>query len=321
MPSRYYVYGLTVESDLLLPELPTLPSLISGLAVPAAIRVQANKMVSQPHAWLTTQTLATGEPWLQKATLSGKHLLRFPRLAEFVVSNDGKQIQYHGDNGTPKETLRHLLLDHVLPLTLSLRGIEALHATAVRTPTGVWAFTGASGVGKSTLAAYLVQSGLQVLCDDCLVFREDHEQLLIVPGYPGVRLWQDALAVLTSLPGTIIPAMHEGQKQRIVFDTTAESFPNTVQPITRIYSLVRQPSSEKQLGDAEPRIEQLSPRDACVELLLQLYRFDSSDRTTIVRQLGFLERLVSHVAVRRLYYPSRLSALPELRRILCEDLD
>jgi hypothetical protein len=242
-------------------------------------------------------------------------------LADFVVSSDGSQIQYHSERGAPGATLRHLLLDHVLPLTLGLRGIEALHATAVRTPAGVWAFTGASGVGKSTLAGYLAQSGLKVLCDDCLVFRESHEQLLIFPGYPGVRLQQDALVALTSRSGTTAPTIHDAQKQRVVFDTTLEPFPTTAQPITQIYSLVRQPPSEEYGGETEPRIEHLSLRDACVELLPQLYRFDSSDRATIVRQLAFLERLVSRVTVRRLYCPSQLTALPAIRRALRNDLD
>ena len=194
MSHRYYVYGLTVRSELVFPELRRLTGQETPPIGTEDLRIRAVRKPYQPGHWLATQLLATGEPWLQRAALPDGHLLRFPRVADFIVSANGKQIEYAKDRGTPSHTLRHLLLDHVLPLTLSLRGIEALHATAVCTQAGVWAFTGPSGVGKSTLATVLAQSGMEVLCDDCLVFAESSGQLFAVPGYPGVRLWEDTRA-------------------------------------------------------------------------------------------------------------------------------
>ena len=358
MPYHYRAYGLTVESDLLLPELPRLPdrektplaksslfalfqrgshaargdlvaeqrkekhpTTASGnkSAGTVDIRIRASQVAYQPKEWSATQTLATGEPWLLRATLLDGYLLHFPGLAEFAVNTDGNQIDYQSEVRTSGATFRHLLLDHVLPLTLSLRGIEVLHATAVLTSAGVWAFAGPSGVGKSTLAASLAQSGMTVLCDDCLVLQESHGPLLAVPAYPGVRLWEDALAVMTIPSMQSVPVSSDTQKRRCVFDNGQAEFPRTAQPITRIYSLVRLPASAKNEGDAQPQIERLSPREGCVELLPHLYRFDNSERSTFIRQLAFLERLVSQVPVRRLFCPSTLAALPAVRRVLCDD--
>jgi hypothetical protein len=316
----YRVYGLTVTSELLFPELPRLPGAENVVPGNMDVRIRGGHSSYQPEEWYTVRTFITGEPWLQKATVPGGYLLRFPTLADFAVTADGGQVDYRSAAGTPEGTLRHLLLDHVLPLSLGLRGIEALHATAVQTPTGVCVFTGPSGVGKSTLAAYLARRGMTVLCDDCLVLQERHEELLAVPAYPGVRLWDDVLALVRQRPSTLTPVAHYTKKQRLLYGSGRDVFPMEAQPITRIYALVRRPPVRGRRDECPPRIELLSPRDACVELLPQLYRFDSVDRVTVVRQLAFLDRLVSRVQVRRLYCPDRLSALAEVSRTLCADL-
>ena len=285
------------------------------------VRVREGDLFCQPEEWVTMRSLATGETWLQKAQIPNGYLLRFPTLAEFMVTADGCQIDYLSNSGTPDDTLRHLLLDHVLPLTLNLRGIEALHATAVLTSAGVCVFTGSSGVGKSTLAAYLARAGMKVLCDDCLVLQESHGQLLAVPAYPGVRLWGDALALIKKPAVASIPVAHYTEKRRLLTDRRQDKFSLAARPITRLYSLVRQQTAREAQEEDSPWIERLSPRDGCVELLPHLYRFDFIDRDTFVQQLAFLERLVSRIQVRRLHCPNSFSALPAIKRTLCADFN
>jgi hypothetical protein len=55
-----------------------------------------------------------------------------------------------------------------LPFFLQLRGHLCLHASGVLTPRGVVAFAGASGVGKSTLAASVVRRGYPQWADDAV---------------------------------------------------------------------------------------------------------------------------------------------------------
>jgi hypothetical protein len=57
---------------------------------------------------------------------------RFLRTADFRVSRDGREIAcIHRSSRVSSNTVRHLLLDQVLPVVLNLRGQEAIHATAV----------------------------------------------------------------------------------------------------------------------------------------------------------------------------------------------
>jgi hypothetical protein len=59
-----------------------------------------------------------------------------------------------------------------LPDALVLRGVSVLHAASVRLPSGVEAFLGSSGAGKTTLAHALVDAGCPLVSEDLLLVRE-----------------------------------------------------------------------------------------------------------------------------------------------------
>ena len=61
------------------------------------------------------------------------------------------------------------MLDSVLFTVALLKEYEALHAGAVVTPAGVIAITAATGGGKSTLLAELLERGLTLMADDVLI--------------------------------------------------------------------------------------------------------------------------------------------------------
>lgn len=58
-----------------------------------------------------------------------------------------------------------------VPFLASLQGAVVLHASAVRTHSGVHAFVAASGTGKSTLGIALRDAGLEQVADDLLPLR------------------------------------------------------------------------------------------------------------------------------------------------------
>src|SRR3954468_22633030 len=62
------------------------------------------------------------QAWLSFARRDEGYLLRFPDLAEFLVSGDGGRIGACASPSLPEDTLGHLLMDQVLPLALSRRG-------------------------------------------------------------------------------------------------------------------------------------------------------------------------------------------------------
>src|SRR5260370_35591812 len=86
------------------------------------------------------QDLPNGAPWSARAGTSDGYLLRFLELADFLVDRAGHHITCVSRHpATSDLTIRALLLDHVIPPVIALRGRYVLHAPAVRPAAGVGA--------------------------------------------------------------------------------------------------------------------------------------------------------------------------------------
>ena len=82
------------------------------------------------------------------------------------------------------------------PLTVLLqqRGVATLHAAAVATGAGAVLLLGRSGIGKSSLAAALVERGWPLLADDVTgVMTDAGGRPVALPGFPRLRLWAHTL--------------------------------------------------------------------------------------------------------------------------------
>ena len=102
----------------------------------------------------------------------------------YTVSPDGALIRC-----APPEvedwSWQRALIGHILPLTAVLRGIEALHASAVAIDGRAVGIVGASTAGKSSVAVNLVLRGAELLADDVVALETLCDGLLVHPG-PGV---------------------------------------------------------------------------------------------------------------------------------------
>jgi hypothetical protein len=132
-----------------------------------------------------------GEPFVVERSAEGVHRFVHGGRRLFELSSDHRRLV--GDLRPETRTIRwwRALLDSVLFTVSLLRGHEALHAGAVRTPEGVVAIAGPSGAGKSTLLAHLTgELGLGLMTDDIafLVEGEGRSAPLIAPGPPLMTL-------------------------------------------------------------------------------------------------------------------------------------
>ncbi len=83
----------------------------------------------------------------------------------------------------------HSVLHGFVPQLLALRGEVVLHATCVLVDGRAFLFAGASGMGKSTLAAGFASLGLTVFSEDVVRIQvDDGVPPLAHPSYPGARL-------------------------------------------------------------------------------------------------------------------------------------
>ncbi len=92
--------------------------------------------------------------------------------------------------------VEQLILDWVLPYVAAARGFLVMHATAVVLAGKVFAFCGASGRGKSTLAAALGLLGNELAADDTLVIDDGRTPPMVSPSHASSRLRSDSLHAL-----------------------------------------------------------------------------------------------------------------------------
>lgn len=314
---HYRVCGLRVSSTIPFPELQALPE--PQGTFPSDMEFEMGDDFSVPstgHVVMTTEE-PDGTSWLTCTRTQEGYRLRFSELADFLVDHHGRRVSCIAPPETPPETIRHLFLDQVIPPLLNLRGREALHASAIGIAAGACAFIGMSGQGKSTLASAFHVLGFPVLCDDCLVLKDDPDSVLVEPAYPGLRLWHDSRGILFGNEQSTLPVSHYNDKQRILTpDMGSES--GEFLPLRGIYSLLRNENGESTRTSA---IEPLSIREAFMELISYAFRLDLTDQAMILRQMQVLERVAKEVPVRRLRLPDDLGALPAARELILRDLE
>jgi hypothetical protein len=314
---QYSVYGIGLFSDIALPELEL--RAVAPAEEQTSINVWldgADTSYRTAARWFLRSTFSNGDELALYGKIEGGYLLRYLGLADFIVDRSGHELRcIRVEPGTLPQTLRHLLLDQVLPLVLNLLGRDVLHATAVETPGGVCAFIGPAGAGKSTLAASFAAAGYTTFCDDCLVLRRNGG-IVCIPGYPGVRLWSDSLAVLGDRAGKLGDVAHYTAKRRIVSKTSR--FTNSPRPLIAIYRIIRPTDRNPALTTA--RVEPLTGRKAFMELVSSAFVLDVTEPATLLRHFRCIEQLVSQVPIARLMLPDDLALIPAAHRTILSDL-
>ena len=266
--------------------------------------------------WMHTWSLQDGTPWLLLGRMTCGYLLRFPEMADFSVLPDAREIRCHAGPDTPESTIRHLLLDQVMPLLLSREGHLVLHGSAVSTPEGAIAFVGKTGSGKSTLAASFSHDGIAVLTDDCLLLREEGGHLTAIPSYPGVRLWPETADAMFGEDWSLAEVAHYTEKKR-ADENAGVGFCRRPAVLRRVYFLV--PPEE---GEPVPEIsiEVLSARDAAIELVKFTYLIDVTDRDRLRQEFDRLSRVAVQPLFYRLVFPHDFARLGEVRQAILDDV-
>ena len=299
----YRVFALALESDTPLPELVRRPARRAGLRV----RLRAPELPSRRWVWVETWRIGRARPWLLIGRLGDDWLLRFPRLADFVVTEGGSHIAGR-NRGVPPHTVRHLLIDHVVPLVLSAQGHAMLHASAVAAPRGAALFAGVSGAGKSTVAASFTDGPSRFFADDVVRIVRARSGYAIASTHAGARLWPDSLSVVGG-SGRSRRIAHYSTKRRV--DPGPAPSPRDLRTLRAVYLL----------GDSTRRrqpmaIAPVGRRAALVELLRHCYSLDPRNPAAARQHFETLAGLCDAVPVFALSYPRDLQQIGEVRDMI-----
>ena len=298
----YRISDIALSSDIPMPELPA----VAG-APDWSFSVATSRLSTKSPTWFHRWRNPGEPPALSFSRSASGYLLRFHGRADYAIDLARRSIAGWRRRPATLTTLRHLLIDQVMPLILS-RDRLVLHASAVATPSGAAAFVGFTGSGKSTIAASLAACGFPLLTDDCLVIERSRRGFVARPFYPGVRLCHDSVRAVGASLRASLPVASYTRKRRL--DASQLPCEAEVLPLRHIFVLERPANHDARRTMA---IARLRGADALVALLECTFQLDIDDTAAVRRTFDRQSHLVKGVPVHRLTYPWRLRHLAETR--------
>jgi hypothetical protein len=185
----YGVHGLVVRSPFPL-RAPHAEGEVDLTIVYTSTRVDVTGEVVLRHATGTSEAIAFRPP-------SGGLVLNVGARWQFALDHDGSRLTIFSDDDSGIE---HVLAEGMaMALALHERGLPTLHANAVSVDGRLVLFAGASGQGKSTMAALMLGAGGVAVADDLVRLQRTEHGLVAFPGNRGIRLRPSATEMITSL--------------------------------------------------------------------------------------------------------------------------
>lgn len=236
---------------------------------------------------------------------AGELLLRIPDVGAYLVEG-GSRVTIDPSVPITAPDLRTFLLGTVLAALCFNRGMMPLHASGVATPHGALLISGTSGMGKSTLAAFLHQNhALPLLSDDlCALDFQNRQTPVLWPAFPRLKLWADSARSLRIATNGTERTRAELEKFHI--PVSPRHFQTTPLPLAAVIVLNR---------SLRPIAPQISPLAG----LAALQQRDIVHRWILGDALGYgpliFRGLTSLVRATRIYELTRsddLEALPDL---------
>jgi hypothetical protein len=160
--ARWSGFGLSIESACGVP----------GLLADATPREKADLRIEM------LPMLSPDEPAQPLYRLEDETLIfSAPEVAHYRCRRDW--IGIAPSAGADPELVIALLAATALPAVIWMRGDIVLHAAALRTPSGEgFAIAGPSGIGKSTVAAQLLERGAALAADDSVRLHRQSDRVL-----------------------------------------------------------------------------------------------------------------------------------------------
>lgn len=291
--ARGRAYGLTLETDLPLPEL--LPPRDSDRPAEIATVTSAELDARFPPG--------SGERLLERLYTTGDlaiavdrhaatgYRVEAPGFGVGVVRADGRRVEVVPPEGEQWRWQR-LLFSQLLPTAAVLQGLEPLHAGGVVVGHGAVALLGASGMGKSSVGLHLVAAGATRLGDD-LVVTELTDGAPVSHSGPGIAYVDEGELAKLGEAGRerVGEQVDTSDKAHLAFRPTAEPLPLRV-----ICSLER--------GDwPELSVQEMKPLDPMLLMASAFVRHvDTSARAP--RLLELCHAAASHALWLRLRIPA-----------------
>ena len=317
---RYCIYGLTLESDLPL-----------RAAAPAAGRPIDVTFTMEPLTGSAPGTRSPGEAfWYQsdwvddrsgapglviyRSLHTGAFRIRYSDGVEFLIDADGRHIAGRVPSDAGLSDVACYVTGPVLGFVLRLRGVIALHASAVEVAGRAILLVGDARAGKSTAAAVLATMGCKVITEDIAALSIEQETVSVREGCPEIALRPDAVAQLFG-SAEALPRFSDTWEKRRLDLTEMGAFSSGTVRLGGVYMLTNTDSVPN-----APCITALSTGGAMVELLANVYGNRLFHDELRMRELDTVHRVVRSVPVRVAATGAEQRLIGRFCEVLLDDL-
>jgi hypothetical protein len=289
---EYTAYGLNIKSELALPEL------TPGSDITLDVEITRGELGSPTgsNGYILTQGISSSETRISMPTIG------------VVLVKNGSRIVFDPVPGCDESAMRLFLLGPALGVVLIQRGYLVLHASAVASEDGVIAFLGDKGAGKSTTATAMYKLGFSLMVDDVLALdvNTNSEQVLVLPGFPQVKLWPSAAASLGEDPDELLELRPRLPKRARRIQT---GFAEQPLPLKQIYIL--------NYG-SELMVSPVPDKVALLALLRHTYAnvLVGSPSVDAKRHFHHCNQVVNKTRILNLKRPQNLSALIDMAELV-----
>ena len=266
--------------------------------------------------YLSKEVLEDAQSAVSLYRKNGMYRFRFAGTADFFLRPDS--IHCRSVAGRPPEVIELCLLGIVMALWLELKGIPALHASAVVVDCGAVCFCRGSSPGKSTTAMQFLTSGYPLLTDDILPLGIRNGEVFGYPGYPLARIWpKEARHFFKSTQDFRIVHPHYTKLRIPVNDKENLKFSNTQMPVRALYIL----DKVRNAGRSNIVIEPVSAGESVITLIRNSFVAEMVEASGIQSsRLQTLSEIASQIPVRRIFKPSGHHHLPAVMNAILRDI-
>jgi hypothetical protein len=139
------------------------------------------------------------------------YVVRFYGAYDVRISRDLRSIRIHVAPDVDRGLVPVILAGTILAALLELRGSCMLHASCVEVGGATFAVVGASGMGKSTLAALFCAAGGRIVADDALRIEHVRGVARCYPGSGQIRVRKGAAELAGGFPSAAVVETGDGR--------------------------------------------------------------------------------------------------------------
>ena len=304
----YFLYDSKVNSEIEL----NIPTECNKNPTHDILISESNKPISETNInWFHSDT-NDSKTWLSYGKDKDNIYLKFHDLADFSINTGSSEIVCFREKNISTKTLQHLILDQVIPRSLTLNQKLLIHGSSVSTNDKSVAFIGASGSGKSTLATFFCLNGFELVSDDILMIDKLDKKFFVKPSYPGLRLWKDAIEILFKRETVTADVTSYNPKQLLLTEKNEISYARKPVGLNCIYLIENSDRFS---------IRKISSSSAFREIIKSIIRLDITDEETNTYHFKCINNIISEIDVYKINYKKEPESLEKILSHVRREVD